>query len=54
VRRGETFSGIARVNGVTARDVAGANGLSLAQRLRPGTELIIPVPPKPRAHARRP
>ena len=28
-------------------DVADANGLSLRKRLRPGTELIIPVPQRP-------
>ena len=48
VRRGQTLTGIARANGVTAQDVAEANGLSLRQRLRPGTELIIPIPAKPR------
>ena len=55
VRRGQTLAGIARANGVTARDVAEANNLPPAKRLRPGTELIIPIPAKPRvARARRP
>jgi membrane-bound lytic murein transglycosylase D len=54
VRRGQTLAGIARANGVTARDVAEANNLPSARRLRPGTELIIPIPAKPRvAQARR-
>ncbi len=44
VRRGQSLAGIARANGVTARDVADANGLPLGKRLRPGTELIIPIP----------
>jgi membrane-bound lytic murein transglycosylase D len=48
VRRGQTLSGIARANGVTARDVAEANGLPLGQRLRRGTELIIPIPARTR------
>ena len=48
VRRGQTLAGIARANGVSARDVAEANGLAPGGRLRPGTELIIPIP----AHAR--
>jgi membrane-bound lytic murein transglycosylase D len=53
VRRGETLSGIARANGVAARDVAEANGLALQSRLRPGTELIIPVPARSRVAALR-
>jgi membrane-bound lytic murein transglycosylase D len=54
VRRGQTFATIARANGTTARDVAEANNLSLQRRLRPGTELIIPIPVKARvAQARR-
>ena len=48
VRRGQTFVSIARANGTTARDVAEANNLPLQRRLRPGTELIIPIPAKPR------
>jgi membrane-bound lytic murein transglycosylase D len=53
VRRGETLSGIARANGVAARDVAEANGLALQSRLRPGTELIVPVPARSRVAALR-
>jgi membrane-bound lytic murein transglycosylase D len=53
VRRGETLAGIARANGVTAREVAEANGLPVARRPRPGTELIIPIPAKPRVAAVR-
>jgi membrane-bound lytic murein transglycosylase D len=54
VRRGQTFASIARANGTTARDVAEANNLALQKRLRPGTELIIPIPAKTRvARARR-
>jgi len=54
VRRGQTLSGIARANGVSAREIAEANGLSAGRRLRPGTELIIPIPAKSRvSEARR-
>ena len=54
VRRGETLGSIARASGVSARDVAEANGLALQRRLRVGTELIIPVPVAPRvARVRR-
>jgi len=54
VRRGQTLSGIARANGVSAREVAEANGLPAGRRLRPGTELIIPIPAKSRvSEARR-
>ncbi len=53
VRRGQTLSGIARANGVAARDVAEANGLALQSRLRPGTELIVPIPARPRVAAVR-
>ena len=51
VRQGQTLAGIARANGVSAREIAEANGLSRAGRLRPGTELIVPVPAAPRATA---
>jgi membrane-bound lytic murein transglycosylase D len=43
VRRGQTLSSIARANGVSAQAIAEAN-LIVPQRLRPGTELVIPVP----------
>jgi membrane-bound lytic murein transglycosylase D len=48
VRRGQTLSSIARANGTSPRDIAEANNLKSAKRLRPGTELIIPIPAKPR------
>jgi membrane-bound lytic murein transglycosylase D len=48
VRRGQTLAGIARANGVSTRDIAEANGIAAKRRLRPGTELIIPVPVRPR------
>jgi membrane-bound lytic murein transglycosylase D len=48
VQRGQTLGSIARANGVSAREVAEANGLALQRRLRVGTELIVPVPPGPR------
>lgn len=44
VRRGQTLGGIARANRVAVRDIAEANGLAPGKRLRPGTELIIPIP----------
>jgi membrane-bound lytic murein transglycosylase D len=48
VRRGQTLAGIARANGVTTRDISEANGLAHGKRLRPGTELIIPIPARSR------
>lgn len=48
VARGQTLSGIAARNGVRARDIAEANNLSLGRLLRVGTELIIPIAPRPR------
>jgi membrane-bound lytic murein transglycosylase D len=53
VRRGQTLGGIARANGVAARDIAEANGLAPRRRLRPGTELIIPIPARSRVAAVR-
>jgi membrane-bound lytic murein transglycosylase D len=53
VRRGQTLASVARANGVRVRDVAEANGLSLKKRLRPGTELIIPIPPRSRVRSAR-
>ncbi len=44
VRRGQTLASIARANGVTATAIAEANLLVPQRRLRPGTELVIPVP----------
>ncbi len=49
VRWGESLARIGRTNGVSARDIAAANGLSLNGILRTGTELIIPIPVRPRA-----
>jgi membrane-bound lytic murein transglycosylase D len=44
VRRGQTLASIARANGVSAQAIAEANFLVPQRRLRPGTELVIPVP----------
>jgi membrane-bound lytic murein transglycosylase D len=44
VGRGQTLATIARANGVRVKDIAEANSLSATKRLRPGTELIIPIP----------
>jgi membrane-bound lytic murein transglycosylase D len=44
VRRGQTLASIARANGVSAQAIAEANLLVPQRRLRPGTELVIPVP----------
>ncbi len=44
VARGQTLATIARANGVRVKDIADANNLSPTGRLRPGTELIIPIP----------
>jgi peptidoglycan lytic transglycosylase D len=44
VRRGQTLGSIARANGVSARDLAEANGIALQKRLRVGAELLVPVP----------
>jgi membrane-bound lytic murein transglycosylase D len=53
VRKGQTLASIARANGVSAQVVAETNYLSTQRRLRPGTELVIPVAPgKPKAAAR--
>ena len=58
VRRGQSLASIARANGVSARDVAEANGIAPGKRLRRGTELIIPIPAHTRVatvrHERRP
>ncbi len=48
VQRGQTLGSIARANGVTAREVAEANGIAVKRRLRVGTELLVPVPPGPK------
>jgi membrane-bound lytic murein transglycosylase D len=44
VRRGQTLASIARANGVSAQAIAEANFIASGRRLRPGTELVIPVP----------
>jgi membrane-bound lytic murein transglycosylase D len=44
VRRGQTLASIARANGVSAQAIAEANLIVPQRRLRPGTELVIPVP----------
>jgi membrane-bound lytic murein transglycosylase D len=44
VKRGQTLTSIARANGVSAQAIAEANFLTAQRRLRPGTELVIPVP----------
>jgi membrane-bound lytic murein transglycosylase D len=44
VRRGQTLASIARANGVSAQAIAEANLIVQQRRLRPGTELVIPVP----------
>jgi membrane-bound lytic murein transglycosylase D len=44
VARGQTLATIARANGVKAKDIAEANNLSPTKRLKPGTDLIIPIP----------
>ncbi|MBX7183653.1 MAG: transglycosylase SLT domain-containing protein [Vicinamibacteria bacterium] len=46
VRKRDTFSLIARMFGVSAAEIARVNGLTLQSRLRPGTELAIPRPPR--------
>jgi membrane-bound lytic murein transglycosylase D len=53
VRRGQTLTGIARANGVRAKDIADANYLATGRRLRPGTELIIPIPARSRVATAR-
>jgi membrane-bound lytic murein transglycosylase D len=51
VARGQTLASIARANGVRAKDIADANNLSPTRRLRPGTDLIIPIPATPSRRA---
>jgi membrane-bound lytic murein transglycosylase D len=48
VQRGQTLGSIARASGVSAREVAQANGIALQKRLRIGAELLVPVPPGPK------
>lgn len=42
VKKGDTLIGIAKKHGVTASDVAKANGIKSARRIQPGQELTIP------------
>ena len=53
VRKGQTLGSIARANGVSTQVVAETNYLAPQRRLRPGTELVIPIPPA-RAAAAKP
>jgi LysM repeat protein len=43
VKRGDTIGGLARRFGLTARELAEANELTLKSRLHPGQELAIPA-----------
>jgi membrane-bound lytic murein transglycosylase D len=54
VRKGQTLTSIARAHGVSSQVVAEANYLTLGRRLRPGTDLVIPVPPARTAAAAKP
>jgi membrane-bound lytic murein transglycosylase D len=49
VRKRDTLSLIAKMFGVSSAEIARVNNLTAASRLRPGTELAIPRPPR---HAR--
>ncbi len=44
VERGETLSGIARSYGTTATDIAALNGVRNPRLIRPGDQLLIPMP----------
>lgn len=46
VARGQTLSVIGRRYGLTARDLAAANGFSVSRRLLIGQELIVPYEPR--------
>ena len=55
VKRGQTLAAIARANGVSAQAVAETNYLAAGRRLRPGTDLVIPLPmPKAKVAAAPP
>lgn len=45
VRKNDTLTLIARVNGVDVKDLANANGLSLSEHIYPGQQLRIPSGP---------
>lgn len=49
VARGQSLRSIARRYGTSTREIAAANGISTRARLRAGTDLVIPVGPRPRA-----
>src|SRR5262245_11839503 len=53
VGRGQTLATIARANGVRPKDIAEANNLPLNRRLKPGTDLIIPIPAATTTPSRR-
>ena len=52
VRKGQTLASIARANGVSTEVVAETNYLTPGRRLRPGTDLVIPIPPARTASAK--
>jgi hypothetical protein len=43
-REGDTFNGLAEWFGITAADIAAANGVGLDYMFHPGDELAIPIP----------
>ena len=51
VARGDTLSSMSRRYGVSARDIAAANGMSIRTTLHVGTQLVIPA--RIRRHSRR-
>jgi membrane-bound lytic murein transglycosylase D len=53
VARGQTLASLAHRYGTTSRDIAEANRLDPGRRLARGTELIIPIGPRPVAQAAR-
>jgi membrane-bound lytic murein transglycosylase D len=53
VARGQTLSTIGRKYGLTASDLAAANGISVRRLLRIGQELIVPYEPPQRAASTR-
>jgi len=53
VQRGETLGGIARSYGTSVKDVARLNKLKNIHRIRPGDQLLIPMPAELASKARR-
>jgi LysM repeat protein len=53
VARGQTLSTIGRKYGLTASDLAAANGISVRRLLRIGQELIVPYEPPQRSASTR-